>query len=462
MDFLKYIDEHKDEMIKDLADLIAIDSVEDKPSMDAPFGKGPRDALLKFLEIGKRDGFEVDNVNNYAGDITFGDGEEIVGVLAHVDVVPAGGDWDTNPFELVNDGEFLQGRGTQDDKGPAIAAYYAMKALKDLNIPLKRKIRLILGTNEESGWGGINYYKQHKKMPDFGFTPDAEFPAIFAEKGITIGTLFIPMNFEKSCVKAIKGGNAANMVPDYCYIVVDRDVLSKEKMDLLKNRNLEIEEDSRGILIRAKGKSAHGSTPEKGVNAISVLFENIEDIIPEYDVFYNFMKTYNSKFSHFVHGEGLGIDFKDDVSGLLNFNIGMINTVTFGIEFVLNMRYPLMDCSSEKIKLQLETALSDFNAEFKIISDTKPLYIDPKSQLITVMMDAYREYTNDYDAEAMVIGGGTYAKAMDNCVAFGAMFLDDDDRMHQKNERIRIDRLIDAAKIYLLALYKLATQDKII
>lgn len=462
MEFLKWIDEHKEEMIKDLGELIAINSVEGEPKPDAPFGEGPKEALHAFLEIGKRDGFRTDNLQNYAGDIEFGQGDETVGILAHVDVVPAGGNWDTNPFEMVNDGEYLQGRGTQDDKGPAIAAYYAMRALKETDEKLIRKIRLILGTNEETHWGGINYYVKNKKMPDFGFTPDAEFPVIFGEKGIITGSLMLNFDFKDTIVEDVKGGNAPNMVPDFCELVIDSKNVTSELKSIATLPEFSTEDKDGKFIITAKGKSAHGSTPQAGINAISKLMEKVAQVLPSEDSFVKFAKFYNEKFGFHMHGEGLGIDYEDELSGKLNFNVGMISKKDNSIEIILNMRHPLEGVTKKEIIEKINEETKEYCGKFTMTGGEEPLFIDPESKLVKILMDAYQKETGDTESKPMTIGGGTYAKAMKNCVAYGAMFLDDEDRMHQKNERIRIDRLVQSAKIYAVALKNLASEEKVL
>lgn len=456
-----WIDEHKDEMIEDLGTLVRINSVEAAPKDDAPFGKGARDALLKFLEIGERDGFRTDNLQNYAGDIEFGQGEETVGIIAHVDVVPAGSGWDTDPFKMENDGVYLTGRGTQDDKGPAIAAYYAMRAIKELGLPIKRGIRLILGTNEETNWGGINYYVKNKKMPDMGFTPDAEFPVIFGEKGISTGTLSLKLDLSNSAVLEFKAGNAPNMVPDYAEIILNASKINKDALNNMSN-DCKFEELGDKIKVSSEGKSAHGSTPQIGINAISNLLAGLKDVIKADDEFAKFVKFYNDKMAFKYYGEEMGVGFSDEISGKLNFNIGMIEKFADRVDVVINMRFPLTGVTNEDIKTGLESTSKEFNGVYTQTGGESPLYIDPESKLVKILMQAYRNQTNDNESDPMVIGGGTYAKAMDNCVAFGALFKEDEDRMHQKNERIKIDSLVASAKIYAEALLTIATEEKVL
>ena len=225
---------------------------------------------------------------------------------------------------------------------------------------------------------------------------------------------------------------------------------------------LELKENGSDVVISANGKSAHGSTPEAGKNAISILLKGIEGVFMAGDEFIKFVEFYNAKLGFTFHGEGLGVDFEDEKSGKLNFNIGMIEKFEDKINIVLNMRFPLTGVTKEDIKAQIEKSTVDFNGTFEQTGGEDPLYIDPESKLIKILMSAYQNQSGDMESKPMVIGGGTYAKAMDNCVAFGSMFKDDEDRMHQKNERIKIDRLMDAAKIYAEALYTLATEEKVL
>ena len=146
IDWKQEVAKREDDLMKDLMDLLRVPSVreDDKATEDAPFGPGPKAALLKFLEIGERDGFVTKNVENVAGHLEFGEGDETLGIFGHVDVVPVGTGWDTDPFEpVIKDGR-LYARGSSDDKGPSVAAYYALKMIKELELPTSKRVRFII------------------------------------------------------------------------------------------------------------------------------------------------------------------------------------------------------------------------------------------------------------------------------------------------------------------------------
>lgn len=465
MNFLDLIDEYKDEIIKTTQEVIKIKSVEEKPLPGMPFGEGPYKALEKTLQIAEDMGFETKNLEGYAGHIDLGEGEEVVGVLAHLDVVPEGEGWIYGPYSgEIHDGK-IYGRGTVDDKGPAVATLYAMKALKESGVELKRKIRLILGANEETGWGCMNYYFKHEKAPNMAFTPDAEFPVIHGEKGIIIFDLVYNKNsFTDGDIKLIdiKGGNAPNMVPDSAEAILEVRDLSfiEQSLRLCKeerNYPITISNDGNNVKVVAKGKSAHGSTPEKGENAITYLLAFLGEYIFARDSYIGmFLQFYNDKIAFKYHGEGIGCGFEDDVSGKLNFNVGMIKLEEENIVLTINVRYPIKT-TSEEVYDAIRENLKDTNIELVASSkDTKPLYVPKDDFLVEKLMNVYREFTGDMESQPITIGGGTYARAMENAVAFGPMFPGQVELAHQKDEYISIDHLMKITKIYAKALYELA------
>ena len=280
MEISNRIESYTEDVIKDLKGLIAIRSVEERATEHKPFGEGPYRALQYMLELGNSMGFKTKNVENYAGHIEYGEGEDSVGVLVHLDVVPEGEEpWTYPPYSGEVHGGKIYGRGAIDNKGPAIAALYAMKALKESKIISKKKIRLILGTNEESGWGGINYYLEKEKPPDMAFSPDAVFPVIHAEKGILIFDIMgcFSQETDKGIIlESITGGNVPNMVADKCTAVIkyaDPEHVINELNEFIEETryHLTSEAAENVITIVSSGKSAHGASPEKGINAISVM-----------------------------------------------------------------------------------------------------------------------------------------------------------------------------------------------
>ncbi|WFA09885.1 dipeptidase PepV [Tissierella sp. Yu-01] len=464
MEFLKLIDENRNEIIRTTQEAIRIKSVEEKPLPGMPFGEGPYRALEFVLNIGESMGFSTKNFEGYAGHIDFGEGEEILGILAHVDVVPEGEGWLYPPYggEIHNDK--IYGRGAIDDKGPAIATLYAMKALKEAGINLKKKVRLILGANEETGWGCMDYYFKHEKAPDMGFTPDSDFPVIHGEKGIINFDLIYKFDEKTNndiYIKDIKGGNAPNMVPDNAEAILE--CKDFEKIDDIyidyKNKKdypISIFKEDEHIRIVAKGKSAHGSTPEKGLNAISYLMDFLNYIIDKENPLYEFIKFYNERIAFKHNGEGIGAGLEDDISGKLNFNPGLLKLENGSIVLTINVRYPIKS-SSKEVYEGIRENLKDSKVELvEGISDSKPLYVPSDDFLVEKLMNVYREQTGDYTSMPITIGGGTYARAIKNAVAFGPMFPGQIDVAHQKNEYISIDHLMQITKIYAHAIYELA------
>ncbi len=464
MEFIKLIDSYKEDIIKSTQDIVAIRSIEEEGKPNMPFGEGPYKALHFALDLAQEMGFETKNLDNYAAHADLGEGDEIVGVLVHLDVVPEGDGWTYPPYGGEIHDEKIYGRGTVDDKGPAIACMYAMKALKESKVPLSKKIRIIFGTNEETGWGCMKHYFAHEKAPSMAFTPDAEFPVIHGEKGIIVFDLVKKID-SNSCGEIIltdlKGGNAPNMVPDYCEAVLESNNISiiEEKFNKFVNTTkypLSIEKSKNQVKIIAKGISAHGSTPEKGENAISYLMSFLGEIFEGECDIWEFVNMYNEKIAFKHHGEGIGCGFEDDVSGKLNFNPGMIRLEENEIKLTINVRYPIKS-SAEEVYAGIRDSLK--GTGIRLIEgkeDNKPLYIPKDNFLVKKLMDVYREQTGDRDSEPITIGGGTYARAMENAVAFGPVFPGQKEVAHQKDEFISIEHLIKITKIYAHALYELA------
>ncbi len=470
MKFLELIDDYKEEIISSTQESIRIKSVEERPLKGMPFGQGPYKALEHALELSESMGFEIKNMEGYVGYAEFGQGDETVGILSHLDVVPEGTGWTYPPYAAeIHDGKIF-GRGTIDDKGPTIAALYAMKALKESGVELSRKIRMIFGTNEETDWGCMDYYFKHEKAPTMAFTPDADFPVIYGEKGIITFDLITDIKLEECggmTLIDISGGSAANMVPDYAeaiFDVVDLDLIKSklESYSKIKDYPISMELEGSVVKIIAKGVSAHGSTPEKGESAISYLMDFLGYIFGQKckkchlcDL-YKFTKFYNNRISFKHHGEGIGCGLEDDISGKLNFNPGLIKIEEDKIVLTVNVRYPIKS-SAQEVYDGIRENLKD--TPVKLIEDEgdkKPLYVEKDNFLVEKLMKVYREETGDLESEPVTIGGGTYARAMENAVAFGPMFPGQEDVAHQKDEYISIEHLMKLSKIYAKALYELA------
>lgn len=458
------IDSYEEDIIKSLQEIIRIKSVEEAAKPGMPFGEGPYKALEYALDLSEKMGLQTKNLDGYAGYAEFGEGEETVGVLVHLDVVPEGKGWTYPPYGgEIHDGK-IYGRGTTDDKGPAIATLYALKALKESNLPLSRKIRIIFGTNEETGWGCMDYYFKHEKAPTMAFTPDADFPVIYGEKGIIVFDLVQSLSSNTcSHIKLIdlKGGNAPNMVPDHAEATFEVDNIEEFESkfnNYMKDKDypVEFQVEDKIVKVIAKGISAHGSTPEKGENAISYLMKVLAGILEGQCDLCDFINLYNERIGFKHHGEAIGCGLEDDVSGKLNFNPGLIKYEVGKITLTINVRYPIKTSSKEVydgIRKNLEGTKLEL-VEGK--GDTKPLYVPKDNFLVEKLMDVYRKETGDEESQPITIGGGTYARVMENAVAFGPMFPGQEDVAHQKDEYISIEHLMKITKIYAHALYELA------
>jgi succinyl-diaminopimelate desuccinylase len=446
----------KDQLLKDLTKIIQINSemtTFDPNRKNAPFGEGLKEALDFMLSLGKRDGFDTVNVDGYAGHIEFGKQKDFVGIIGHLDVVPAGNDWTYAPYGAeIHDGK-MYGRGTEDDKGPTIAAYYAMKILKELNVPLSMRVKLIVGNDEETAWRCVrHYFSVYPESPVSGFIPDADFPLIYAEKGIS--RIMVEGKIESKTIVSIDGGFRDNMVPDYATAVLNPTKDFKALFtQFLKIKKYEgsIQEKDGLIVLKVVGKSAHGSTPQFGENAIDRMFEfliqsGIED---------KMVKMVEALLLNDTLGKKLGVNYHDQEMGDLTNNFGVIKTKSKKYEIALNLRYP-NGVSFDEVVLKLKKEFAVFGATVTVDKHQLLLYKDPNSDLVKKLMAVYVKHTGDKNAKPINIGGGTFARAMPNCVAFGPHFLDKPTFIHQKNEFIGIDDLLLATMIYTEALYELA------
>ncbi|MED3944608.1 dipeptidase PepV [Priestia megaterium] len=429
---------------------------------EEPFGPGIAQALDFLLNKGKNDGFSVKNVDGYAGHIEAGEGKDLLGILCHVDVVPEGDGWSVDPYGgEIKDGKIFA-RGAIDDKGPTMAAYYAMKIVKDLGLPLSKRVRMIIGTDEESDWRCVDHYFNHEEMPTMGFAPDADFPIIFAEKGITdVEIRQQPLEGTKGSVQltSFVSGRRHNMVPDLATAVLEfhSETDIKNKYDqFLKDQSLKgsITEKSGVYTLTLEGVSAHGSVPDKGKNAGLMLLRFLHTL--ELDEQANqFVGYANAYLVQDVLGEKMGLNRKDEVTGDLTINVGIMsyNQEEAG-HFGLNIRYPVsahIDDIIDTIKEKSES----YQMTIKHFTDSKPHHVDQKHELIQTLQKVYQEQTNE-EPTLISIGGGTYARALEAGVAFGPLFPGREEVAHEKDEYMVIEDLLRATAIYAQAIYELA------
>ena len=450
MDVKALVEGYRGEIVKRLGTLVSINSEEGTPEEDAPFGAGPRDVLKAALAMLAEDGFKTVNLDNYAGYAEAGSGEETIGIVGHLDVVPAHKEdgWNTDPFQMVEKDGILYGRGVADDKGAVVASMIALKVLKDMQVPLNKRIRLIMGTNEETGSKGLAYYVKKEGSVNYGFTPDGDFPCINGEKGMVSAEY----HSRKTGIRDIKGGTAKNIVCRSCYIVVDKCSFSKKKLtDWYNNNNINfsIEDNDATIKITVTGVSAHASTPELGTNAISYLLVGLKEAGYQ-DPFVDFYCTH---FGLDTDGNGLGIKCNDEY-GALTLNCGVIGMENGVVTGSIDIRYPVTMSSRQLLKM-MNDHLSDDGGEVEVTNTVEPLFYPVDSPLVTCLTEAYQEVTGDTETQPMVIGGGTYAKGIDHTIAFGCAFPGNDYHIHDANEWVPVDELLKQAEIYVAGIMKL-------
>ncbi|PFJ19526.1 dipeptidase PepV [Bacillus cereus] len=454
----------KDELIHDTQQFLQIKSVweEESAKEGAPFGEGVEKALSFMLHKGETEGFASKNLEGYAGHLEMGQGEELVGILCHVDVVPEGDGWTTPAYSAdIRDGKIFA-RGAIDDKGPTMAAYYAMKIVKELELPLSKRVRMILGTDEESNWKCVEHYFKNEEMPTIGFAPDADFPIINAEKGISdIQVVQNGSEEKKGAYELIsfESGRRLNMVPDFAEAVLtseDVNALAVAYETYLQTAKRigksTIEETT--VTLQIEGISAHGSTPEKGENA-GLLLANFLTTVALDGKANSFATFVTETFTGDIFGEKATIAYKDEVSGPLTVNVGRLSyTKENGGSLGLNVRYPVTTNFEETIaKLKEYVAMQGF--EVADYSNSRPHHVDKDHVLIRTLQHVYEEQTGE-KAELLAIGGGTYARSLKAGVAFGPLFPGKEELAHQKDEYIEIEGLLKATAIYAQAIYELA------
>ena len=463
IDFKQEVLNHKEDLLKDLFDLLSVRSILGTDiTEETPFGSGPREALDLILSFGKRDGYKTKLVENKAGHIEVGQGEELFGILGHVDVVPVvEADWTSHPFKPeIRDGKIFA-RGSLDDKGPTMAAYYAVKLLDKLGVKWNKRVRVIIGSDEETGFRCVEAYFKHEEQPASGFTPDAMFPLVYAEKARATfdhKLKFVDEDGQYN-YKLVKfnGGQVLNMVIASAKAELEGEVSDiKEKFEnFLAQEKLEGEvEVGNTIKLTLKGKAAHGSTPQYGINGATKLAEFLSTLGLDNNG-KNFVDYIVEKLANDPFGEKLGINYADDEMGEATYNFGIL-------EYDLERKIGVVstDCRHPK-KFDLVNRLNGIkvdNIDIEVTSTKEAHYVPKNDELVTTLMDVYRKHTGDTKNDAFVLGGGTYARCLKKGVAFGLLFPGKEDTMHQANEYLEVEDLLLATAIYAEGIYKLCCE----
>ena len=452
-----WIDTHRELIIESLCSIIKYPSVKDfASSKETPFGKDIADCLDYIISLGKKYGFKTKNLDGYAGIIDseyYGD--ELIGILTHIDVVPSGTGWTFPPFEGTIDRGKIYGRGAMDDKGPVIASFFAMVALKECGIPLNRRLRLIMGCDEESGMSCIDHYRDVEEIPTMSFSPDADFPLVNYEKNIFHAYYECKMNSDIT----IQCGERVNIVPSLASATVPHNVVEIKELvdDAMKSAHIEymLSSIKDGTKIEVFGKASHSSHPEKGKNALQALIYLLT-FLPLKEEDHKMIHLLYDMFALEYNGASLSL-VREDESGALTLNVGVMQWTHEGFEMQIDIRAPLSTTRKE-----IEDAINSKITGSGIICSPKTkfvdgLYVPEDDELAVKLLHAYRDFTGDF-RPPIKTGGGTYARRLPNTIAFGIESPEKDSVMHMPDECIDIEELILDTKILAHAMMALATK----
>lgn len=478
---------HRDEIVASVQELCRIRSVQEDPAPGQPFGPGVAAALDWVRRRAEAFGFRTRDIDGYAVDAEIGEGNEWVAVLAHVDVVPEGTGWTHPPFGAeIHDGK-IYARGAVDDKGPAVAALYAMKAVADLALARgerpDRRARLIVGGNEESGFECVKYYFARNPQPVLGFSPDAMFPLVNAEKGIWTFRLTceVPEEGEPpgkgtgwgpgaAAIPAapvrllrLEGGDRVNVVPDRALAELELTGWPAAAREELARRltdgggpgraRLSARLEGERLAVEARGAAAHAMHPEKGINAVTGLLAALCDALGERLPAYRALR-FLAEAGGRTDGSGFGIATADEISGPLTLNLGVLRLEGRTLIADCNVRYPVT-ASTRRLADAVVAALADTGWRFESREDMTPHHVPDGSEVVQKLLAVYREETGDGDARPLAIGGGTYARVLENGVAFGPLFPGQREVAHEPDEFWAIDDLLRCTRIYARAIYRL-------
>ena len=437
-------EQHKKDCIETLSELVSYPSVLNEGENGTPFGQAIQDVLEATLRLCQSLGFSTYlDPEGYYGYAEVGEGEESLAILCHLDVVPAGdlSKWQTKPFEAVLKDGYIYGRGTQDDKGPTAAALYAVKALIDAGLQFKRRVRFIFGTDEETLWRCMGRYTQIEEAATFGFAPDAEFPLTYAEKGL----LQVKLHGEASPNFELSVGDAFNVVPGKA---VYSGELSNELAKQLDEHGFDYLQE--GNQITVLGVSKHAKDAPEGVNAVMRLALGLQPLVSHPTLQFLFDVVGQD-----ATGKGIFGVVEDEPSGVLTFNVAGVDLDINTSEIRIDMRIPVL-ANKEGLVATLVAKAKEYGLEYEEYDYLRSLYVPLESELIQTLMEVYREKTGDTHSLPQSSGGATFARTMENCVAYGAVFPDSEVTFHMENEKMSLKDIYEAMDIYAEVVYRLA------
>ena len=444
--------QYKEEMIETLQKWVRIPSVKDEPASGAPFGVEARRALDTAMADCEKFGLKTEIFDGYAGHADLGEGStrDALAILAHLDVVPVGDGWTKEPFGAERAEGKIYGRGTSDDKGPAVAALYAMRAVKEAGIPLRRKVRLILGCDEECGSSDMAYYKKVTEMPRSGFSPDADYPVINIEKGGSHIQFDAELSKEGLQVLSMQVGERANVVPGFASALVEGDEETAKKAEAAGEKlgfPVKTTLGNGAVIIETTGVTGHAAFPEHGRNAIGQMLLVFKELGAQ-----GALLEMAEAIGMTCHGENLGIAMQDDISGALTGSLDIIRIEHGHVMAIMDVRYPVLFNPERMYEL--------LNQRLKYLKATDehtrpPHFVSEQTELVQELLEAYHEITGG-EKKTIAIGGGTYAQSMEEGVAFGALFPGEPEMAHQADEYITEESVFQNARIFARAIVRLA------
>ncbi len=460
-----WMDAHKEEMIGDIAELVSYPSVSDTEEGNGPFGKACMEVLDAALAMGRKYGFATENHEYYVGSIgnPVKNWDNTIGFWNHLDVVPVGEGWNFPPFELSRKGRYLIGRGVGDNKGPAVGMLYVMRAVRDLELPMKHELCLFVGCDEEKGMADMEYYTAHYPAPAMSMVADTAFPVCYGEKGILEGDILAKVPFSDDIIE-VTSGTASNIIPDKAILIMKRSALSEEKLEVLRGV-LTVEEEGELVRLTAGGISGHSAFPQGSENAIfklcSIVCEN--GIVRGTDL--RTMEALRIATSC-CYGEVSGIAFEDEASGRLTCAGTILRTENGCAKLTFNIRYSIT-ADSAFISDRLAKYWKDWDFVWEMERDSAPNYFDPSHPAVGILTDLYNEMTGQ-ETKPYVMGGGTYARKLPNAFAYGTgnmpgengdeyeeIFHDGRGHAHGLDEALDAEKLLAGLKLYVMALLAL-------
>ena len=455
------VSKYQEDLVRSVQELVQIKSVHEQPLPGKPFGDGVDKALGYVLSLAESMGFSTKNLDGYCGYAEYGEGELYIGVLSHVDICPEGEMWGVPPYGGMILNNRIYGRGSLDNKGPLLAALYALKAVKDSGKKLNKKIRLIVGTDEQRYYRDMEHYLSQEKPPIAGFTLDGQFPVVFAEKGLAMVEFSseIPQEREEY-IQYIRGGTMENTVPGHCealLITPRKSEIVRELSEFSKEHrhNMHAKILENGVLLEAFGMETHSISLEQGVNAVSAMLDFLDSLAfgsREMCRTIHFLRT---RIGFEIYGDSLGIAYADEFSGRLTVNLGILTFDGKKMHVRLDLRYPVT-CRYDQVYGKLQDSFLENGFSPVENSYWDPTYFPREHFLIKALLKAYQKVTKD-KSEPTYSGSGSYSKSIPNIAAFGAIFPGESLAWHQKNEYIDIDSLVKTCRIYAEAIYELGS-----